>query len=210
MVISHSLLISREVLILTMVVSHSPYTEIPPFLPFPLLLLSNLQFSVCHICNRLHDYRVIYLLQINVQCYIFWASKPLFSNCSWAAFSSFHRVFAHVQSFTVWPPLHVQCLNGCFAEKWGEHVGNPQSTTVPQNLKSTRVPKMWAIRMRTFTIAQSWNASFLSKPWVIILIPQLSSFSLTLQKPSASSDLYRKFYSRKKMKLVANKNCVIG
>ena len=29
-------------------------------------------------------------------------------------------------------------------------------------------------------------------------------------KGDIGSDLYRKFYSRKKMKLVANKNCVIG
>ena len=49
------------------------------------------------------------------------------------------------------------------------------STTVTEYLKT------WAIRMRTFTIAQSYNASFLSKPWVIILITRLSSSSFLLK-----------------------------
>ena len=44
-----------------------------------------------------------------------------------AVFTEFSR---GVQSFTVWPALHVQCLNGCFAEKWGKHVGNSHRTTV--------------------------------------------------------------------------------
>ena len=56
-----------------------------------------------------------------------------------AVFTEFSR---GVQSFTVWPALHVQCLNGCFAEKWGKHVGNSHRTTVPlYHSSTTAVPQ---------------------------------------------------------------------
>ena len=58
----------------------------------------------------------------------------------WAVFAR------HVQCFTVWPALHVQSLNGCSPEKWGEHVGN---SAFPQ------FPHLYICFHRLHTCAQS-------------------------------------------------------
>ena len=115
----------------------------------PLTTLPPEKFSLLSRHNPLDDF---------ILSSIYWRFTAIcferLNQCSaialWSRLQQFSPSFrAHVQSFAVWPPLHVQCLNGCAAEKWGEHVGNSHATTIPQYHNAT-VPqfhRMWANHM---------------------------------------------------------------
>ena len=109
----------------------------------------------------------------------------------WAVFAR------HVQCFTVWPALHVQSLNGCFPEKWGEHVGNSHfhsfHTCTFVSTVSTLVPRPhnvhhWWAMCRQFACARSQSPKattrlfFLrlhSSSWLLGFCNDQSSFDIT-------------------------------